>query len=250
MGFKILLTKGSVKKIMKTKLLVVFLLAIVLLCSIIPSISADIPKLQVSGGRLCDMSGNPVQLKGMSSHGLQWYPWSASTVQNLKSGFKCSVVRAAMYTKDGGYIDNPNIKNQVLTIVDAAISQGIYVIIDWHILSDNNPNTYRDQAVTFFRDMATRYGNSNNVLYEICNEPNGSTTWANIKTYADYVIPQIRSIDPDNIIIVGTPTWSRDVDIAADSPLSYSNVMYTLHFYSGSHGQSYRDKANYAFQKA
>ncbi|HEX3047740.1 MAG TPA: cellulase family glycosylhydrolase [Bacillota bacterium] len=206
-------------------------------------------QLKVVGNRLCNASGSPIQLKGMSSMGLQYYPWTANTVANLVNDWKVTVVRAANYTAEKGYITDPTtMKARVKTVVDAAINNGIYVLIDWHILSDGNPNTYRDQAKSFFTEMATTYGSKPNVLYEICNEPNG-VDWNTIKSYADYVIPAIRAIDPDNVIICGTPTWSQDVDVATANPLSYSNICYTLHFYSGTHSQWLRDKANTAMSR-
>jgi endoglucanase len=206
-------------------------------------------QLKVVGNRLCNASGSPIQLKGMSSMGLQYYPWTANTVANLVNDWKVTVVRAANYTAEKGYITDPTtMKARVKTVVDAAISNGIYVLIDWHILSDGNPNTYRDQARSFFTEMAQTYGNRPNVLYEICNEPNG-VDWNTIKSYADYVIPAIRAIDPDNVIICGTPNWSQDVDTATASPLSYSNICYTLHFYSGTHSQWLRDKGNTAMSR-
>jgi endoglucanase len=206
-------------------------------------------QLKVVSGKLCNSGGTPIQLKGMSSMGLQWYPFTASTVTNLVNDWKITVVRAAMYTAEGGYLtDSTTMKNRVKTIVDAAISNGIYVIIDWHILTDNNPNTYKDQSRAFFDEMSKTYGSYPNVLYEICNEPNG-VDWATIKSYAEYVIPAIRANDPDNIIICGTDTWSQGVLNAANNPLSYTNVMYTLHFYAGTHGASLRSSADSALAK-
>jgi len=136
-------------------------------------------------------------------------------------------------------------------MVDASIALGIYVIIDWHILSDNDPNQYKSQARAFFQDMAGRYAGVPNVLYELCNEPNGgSVQWqTSIKPYAQEIASAIRAIDRENIIIVGTPTWSQDVNAAADSPLAINNVMYSLHFYAGTHGSSLRNKADYALSK-
>jgi len=206
-------------------------------------------QLKVVGSQLCNSSGQPVQLKGMSSHGLQWYGqfMNSSSINYLKSNWGANVVRAAMYTAENGYISNPSTATaKVDEIVNAAINAGIYVIIDWHILSDNNPNTYKTQAKAFFEDMARKYGSYPNVIYEICNEPNGVTWSGDIKPYANYIIPAIRAIDPDNIIIVGTSTWSQDVDIASQDPLSYSNIAYTCHFYSGTHTQSLRDKISRA----
>lgn len=207
-------------------------------------------QLKVYGSKLCNQNGKKIQLKGMSSHGLQWYPLSAKAVDNLADNWKCSVIRAAMYTAENGYIGNEEkMKTRVDTIVDEAIKKGIYVIIDWHSLSDNDPNTYKTQSKEFFSDMSKKYGSYPNVIYEICNEPNGKVTWKNIKSYADYVIPEIRKNDPDNIIIVGTDTWSQGVGTAADDPIKDKNVMYALHFYAGTHGQYLRDRADYAISK-
>jgi endoglucanase len=181
---------------------------------------------------------------------LQWFPWTASTVNNLVDQYKITLVRAAMYVDEGGYLTDPSgMKTKVKTVVDAAIAKGIYVIIDWHMLNPGDPNAHTSDAKTFFQDMATTYGSKANVLYEICNEPNG-VNWATVKNYATQVIPVIRAIDPDNIIIVGSPTWSQDVDLAAADPVTgYSNLVYTLHFYAGTHSQALRDKANTAMSK-
>ncbi|SDL32266.1 cellulase family glycosylhydrolase [Pseudomonas indica] len=209
-------------------------------------------QLRVSGVNLVNAAGQPIQLAGMSSHGLQWFGhlMNASSIKWLRDDWKANVVRAAMYTADGGYISNPSVKDKVVEIVDAAIQNDMYVIIDWHILNDNDPNIYKTQAIEFFREMATRYGNRPNVIYEIANEPNGYANWNDhIRPYAVDVINAIRQIDPDNVVLVGTGTWSQDIHQAADNPLKDPNVMYTLHFYAGTHGQELRDRIDYARNK-
>ncbi|RKP53167.1 hypothetical protein D7Z26_15685 [Cohnella endophytica] len=208
-------------------------------------------QIKVVGNQLVSQAGTPIQLKGMSSHGLQYYGnyVNKNSIQWLRDDWDASLFRVAMYTAENGYISNPSLKDKVKEAVQAAIDLGIYVIIDWHILSDGDPNTYKTQAKAFFQEMATLYGSYPNVIYEICNEPNGVSWSGQIKPYAQEIIPAIRAIDPDNIIIVGTGNWSQDVDQAADSPLSYSNVMYSVHFYAGTHGQSLRDKVTYARNK-
>ncbi|WP_127532587.1 cellulase family glycosylhydrolase [Paenibacillus kobensis] len=207
-------------------------------------------QIKVSGNQLVSASGQPIQLKGASSHGVQYYGnyVNKNVIQWLRDDWGATVYRVALYTEEKGYITNPALKDKVKEAVQAAIDLGIYVIIDWHILSDGDPNKHKTEAIAFFKEMATLYGSYPNVLYEIANEPNG-VSWSTIKTYAQDVIPAIRAIDPDNIIIVGTPTWSQDVDQAADSPLAFSNIMYTMHFYAGTHGQYLRDKVNYALNK-
>lgn len=213
---------------------------------------AENGQLRVNGVDLVNQHGQAIQLRGMSSHGLQWYGqyMNSSSIRWLRDDWKSNVVRAAMYTDSGGYIANPAIKNKVIETVDAAIQQGIYVIIDWHILKDNDPNQFKSQAISFFKEMAQRYGHLPNVIYEIANEPNGNVNWnQHIRPYAVDVVNAIRQIDSDNIIIVGTGTWSQDIHDAANSPLTQSNIMYTLHFYAGTHGQYLRDRIDYARSK-
>lgn len=194
--------------------------------------------LQVIGTDICDQNGNPVQLRGMSSHGLQWYGKYANknVISWLKDDWNAQLWRAAMYTA-GGYIGNPALKARVIDSIDAAVESGIYVIVDWHVLPDRDPLLYVKQAEEFFAEIAQNYGDKANIIYEICNEPNGKdVTWKdNIKPYAERIIKVIRQYDPDNIIIVGTPNWSGDVISPSKDPiLNQKNIMYTVHFYAGS----------------
>lgn len=207
--------------------------------------------LQVTGTDLCAADGTPVQLRGISSHGLQWYGKYANrgVIQWLRDDWNVQLWRAAMYLGEGGYLSNRVIRNKVIESVEACLDLGLYVIVDWHVLSDHDPSLHTDESIEFFTEIAARWGDKPNLIYEICNEPNGANvTWAgSIKPYAEKVIAAIRKVDPDNIIIVGTPTWSQDVDIAALDPLQKgSNIMYALHFYAGSHGKELRSKADKA----
>lgn len=205
-------------------------------------------KLCVSGNRLL-ANGSPVQLKGVSTHGLSWFPEYVNSAMfgELKS-WGANTVRLAMYTAEyngyctGDEANRTKLKELVKKGVQYATEQGMYVIIDWHILSDNNPNTYKSQAVAFFTEMAQTYKDNDHVIYEICNEPNGGTSWNEIKSYANEVIPAIRQHDPDGVILVGTPTWSQELDKAVADPITgYDNIMYTLHFYANTHRESLRN---------
>ena len=203
--------------------------------------------LSVEGTQLVDEEGNPVQLKGISTHGLAWYPQyvSEACFRQIKEEWGMDVVRLAMYTAEsGGYCTDGNqdaLKALVREGVEYATDCGLYVIIDWHILSDGNPNAHLEEAEAFFREMSAEYADYDNVIYEICNEPNGGVSWAEIKSYAEQVIAAIREKDEDGIILVGTPNWSQQVDQAAADPITgYGNIMYTLHFYAATHKDSLR----------
>lgn len=201
--------------------------------------------LHVEGTRLVNQRGEPVLLRGMSSHGLHWYPQftSAGAIANTaRAG--ANLFRVAMYTGEGGYLSQPEkVKGQLLAAVEAARSQDLYVIIDWHILSDGDPSAHTAEAVTFFTEMARRYGHDPAVLFEICNEPNGGATWAgSVKPYARTVVDAIRGQGAENVILIGSPTWSQDIHLAAADPVAGENLMYTLHFYAGTHGEWLRQR--------
>lgn len=204
--------------------------------------------LHVDGRDLVDQNGEKIQLYGMSTHGIAWFPQfvSMETFTYLRDEWKTNAVRLAMYTYEyNGYCTDGNkeeIKQYVKNGVKYATDLGMYVIIDWHVLNEKSPLVYKDEAIKFFDEMSKEYGSQTNVIYEICNEPNSGPTWQDVKTYAEEVIPVIRKNDPDSVIIVGTTTWSQDVDQALADPLQFDNIMYTLHFYAATHKDDLRKR--------
>ncbi len=196
-------------------------------------------QLRIEGSQLMDSKGNPVVLHGVSSHGLHWFGEfvNKDTIQWFRDDWNINIFRASMYTGENGYLTDPSVKEKLIEAVDACLELGLYVIIDWHILQDNNPMDNVDAAVDFFTEMATKYGQHPNVIYEIMNEPNGrNVNWPDhCKPYAERLISTIRAIDPDNIIIVGNPQWSSFPEEVLNSPLGedYShNICYTYHLYT------------------
>ncbi len=210
-------------------------------------------KLSVKGTDLVDAKGNKYQLKGVSTHGIAWFPdyVNKDAIQTFRDDWGANLFRIAMYTDEsGGYCnggDKAYLKGLVDQGVNAATELGMYVIIDWHILHDLTPQKYKEDAKAFFEEMSSKYKDYDNVIYEICNEPNGGTQWSEVKSYAEEIIPIIRANDPDAIIIVGTPNWSQDVDIASQDPITgYDNIMYAIHFYASTHTDNIRNKATTA----
>lgn len=203
--------------------------------------------LSVKGRFMVGEHGDTVQLRGMSLFWSQWMGqyYNADLVKWLRDDWKCTVVRAAMGVEMGGYLENPDTeKMKVIEVVNAAIAKGIYVIIDYHSHeAQKNPLA----AQRFFSEMAKKYANVPNVIYEVYNEPLQATSWGkDIKPYAEGVITKIRTYDTTNIIVVGTRQWSQLVTEAAMNPITRSNIMYTLHFYPGTHKQELRNEAQKA----
>lgn len=212
----------------------------------------DHGQLSVVGTKLTNAGGQPVQLKGPSSMWLNWeqdgYATSLEGLRFMRDDWGASVVRAAMGVTttdpfDADYLAQPEAAlAQVRAIVDHAIELGMYVIIDWH---DHDANERQEQAIQFFTQMAQEYGDKPNVLYEVWNEPLQQSWDGVLKPYHEAVVAAIRAVDPDNVIILGTPNWSQHVDVAANNPLDPSspnhvNLMYTLHFYACSHQDELR----------
>lgn len=211
--------------------------------------------LTVRGTQLTDKNGTPFQLKGPSTLGIVWYPeYINKAAFETVRDWGANLIRLAMYTaEEGGYLtdgDQDYLKGLIDTGVKAASELGMYVIIDWHILSDGNPQTNKEEAKKFFAEMTEKYASCDNVLYEICNEPNGEgVDWATVKAYAEEIIPVIRKKAPKAVIIIGTPNWSQDVDHAADDPVQGEQLMYAVHYYAATHKQYLRDKVSYAMDK-
>lgn len=222
----------------------------------------QVERLHVEGTALMNESGDTVQFKGMSFGWNVLWPrfYNESAVKHVVSDWGADIVRAAIGVEIDddecqvqNYLNNPDFgKECACTIVDAAIANGVYVLVDWHA-----HGLHTDAAVEFFTYMATKYKGVPNVIYEIWNEPSYKDhvnqidyTWAEIKEYSETVIAAIRAVEKDAVIIVGTPRWSQNVDDAADDQITgYDNLMYTLHFYAGTHKEWLRMKGDYAMSK-
>jgi len=172
--------------------------------------------------------------------------YTAGAVKTLAKDWNCNVVRAALGVEpNGGYLkDSARSMALITTVVDAAIKEGIYVIIDWH-----SHNINLNEARAFFKTMATKYHGYPNIIYELFNEPDYET-WAQVKAYSIDLINTIRLIDSSNIILVGSPRWDQDIQLPAADPINgYTNLMYTMHFYAGTHTQWLRDRTDAAIAK-
>jgi endoglucanase len=204
--------------------------------------------LSVKGIQLTGENGQAVVLNGVSFGWHNWWPrfYNKDCVKWLATDWKCSVVRAALGVEPkGAYLDKPQwSKEKLEAVVQAAIENDVYVIIDWHSHGIKLP-----EAKSFFAEIARKYGKHPHVLYELFNEP-VNDPWPKVKQYSIELIKTIRAIDPDNVILVGSPHWDQDIHLVADDPIQgFTNIMYTCHFYAATHGKFLRDRCDYALQK-
>ncbi|MEV6692045.1 cellulase family glycosylhydrolase [Micromonospora sp. NPDC051196] len=206
-------------------------------------------QLRVCGVNLCNQYGRPIQLRGMSTHGIQWFGncYNNASLDALATDWRADLFRIAMYVQEQGYETDPaGFTNRVNNLVEEATRRGMYAMIDFHLLTPGDPMFNLERAKTFFASVSARHASKNNVIYEIANEPNG-VSWSTIKNYADQVIPVIRANDPDAVVIVGTRAWSslgvsegsNHTEIV-NNPVNASNIMYAFHFYAASHRDNYR----------
>ena len=223
-------------------------------------------RLVVTGKKLTDLNGVPVCLRGISTHNLSLYDEyvNEAAFTDFADKYNISILRLAMYSANAddrdGYADSNDehrayLEDLIMKGVEICAKLGIYCLVDWHILLDYNPNMHKDMAIRFWKNICPKLKEYDNVILEICNEPNvdlktgEQAEWKDITAFANEIIPVIRAIDDSKIIIVGTPVWSQKVDRAADSPLDYPNIMYTLHFYADSHKKDLRNLMHYALKK-
>ena len=233
-----------------------------------------LPRLQVQGTSLCqDSSDIPVTFKGISFGWHNIWPrfYNAGAVAELHSAWGANIFRASIGADShakadnpdchGGYIDEPDFALECLyNVVDAAIANGCYVIVDWH-----SHVLHKEAAEDFFTKVATRYADTPNVIYELFNEPVSrefeeagdysqpsdeslDSYWCDLKAYAESLISIIDGISTCHpLILMGCPRWDQSIDVAARNPVTcYDNLMYTVHFYAATHGQWLRDRSDAA----
>jgi len=114
--------------------------------------------------------------------------YTKGAVETFAKDWNAGIIRAAMGAENNGsYLRDPkgNLK-RVETVVNAAIENGIYVIIDWH---SHSAEKDIEESKRFFTAMAEKYGDYPNVIYEIYNEPLNTTDWSTVvKPYAEELI--------------------------------------------------------------
>ena len=205
---------------------------------------------------IVDQYGKPFQMRGASTHGVQWFPEyiNKGAMQTLRDEWGVNLLRMACYvTQYNGYTNGGQslIDSKIVEGVQAAKELGMYVIVDWHI-HEENPHTTKTVAEQFFKKYATLYKDYDNVIFEICNEPTGVQWYTggnDLYSYCKDIAGIIRDCGSKALIVCGTNNWSQDVEDVAQKPLKddgFEDIMYTFHFYSGTHYEDKRQKVRTA----
>ena len=212
--------------------------------------------LRVEGTKLVDSKGQPVAMHGISIGWHNLWPrfYNSGAALTLANDWNCKLIRAAIGADDlgemlngttyhPGYITDPQgALEKLFAVVDGAIAGGAYVIVDWH-----SHRLHLAEATEFFTAVANRYKGTPNVIYELFNEP-VNDSWEDLKAYAESLIATITSIDNSHpLILMGCPRWDQAIELPAADPIkTYDNVMYTMHFYAGTHKEWLREVSDAA----
>ncbi len=217
----------------------------------------SVPKLYVEGTKLmAEGSDEPVVMRGVSISWHNFWPsaiaeksyYRANVVNQLVQDWGADVVRAAIgadalgWSNPGYIIEKEYSLERLYEVIDAAVANGVYVIVDWH-----SHILHMEEATEFFTAVATKYADCPNVIYELYNEPI-TDSWADLKAYAESLIETITSISTvEPVILMGSPHWDQDIHLPAADPITtYKNVMYTMHFYAATHKQELIDRCDAA----
>lgn len=210
-------------------------------------IAEPVLPLRVFDGQLCSLSEQdirPACLRGMSMFWSQWnkHLWTDHTLDNLNKRWGCNLVRVPIgHTpehKNIGYVFDYHYEfNSAINFINKILSRGMYAIVDVH---NHEAWNNESESLRLLEGLSTYYGDHPGVIYEVINEPL-NCSWRTIKDYAQKAIKTVRQSAPSAVCLVGTPDWCTNLMKPMWDPITgVDNIMYTYHFYAGTHQEKHR----------
>ena len=197
------------------------------------------PWLHVDGNLVKDSAGKVVTLRGVSiiapeyatenpinpKTPAEYIAWLADSTKGWYSTVLRIPVCGINQTPAAAY-------NFIDPLVRQAINLGLYVVIDFHNVTNyGSGGTSQTTVMKFWNYFAPKYANSSNVLFEVYNEPVNPADWSQWKSFIQPVVNSIRAVAPKNIILMGSPQWSTYCNYAVANPISGGNIVYVFHIY-------------------
>jgi len=205
-------------------------------------------RLAFRAGRLRSADDAAVMLRGVSLFWSQWAPefYNQRLVHWLAEDWAVDILRIAVAATSPGYLSDPKGEiGKAKTIIDAAISTGIYVLLDWH-----GHDLETEAARTLFRAIASAYGDCPNIMYETWNEPHSRYSWnEDILPHHLTTLATIREFAPRAPVIWASQDFAGRPDLVAEASILHANVGCSLHFYAGTHREGLRMRTDEALAK-
>lgn len=200
--------------------------------------------LHIDGINIKDEFNNKIILRGVSLPDLAHNDYRKGTgkspielislLTNKELDWYSNVIRLPVYPVwDTGYNINPRkyYDNYIKPSVEKCVEKNIYCIIDWHYIED--PTTVDKETRAFWTDIAPKFKNNPNILFEVFNENSTNMSWTEWKSIVQPWVDLIRSYAPKNLILVGAPQYAQHLYDAPKYPIEGKNIVYVAHIYPG-----------------
>lgn len=192
-----------------------------------------ISPLHTEGTQILNAQNKPVLLRGVNlistNWGADYQDWNPRAIDLAAQDWHVNVVRTRLYQH--AFEANPaqfflDFETQIL---EPARENGLYVIL--HPWFGDNQSLPDNVGVMMWLSVAKRYKNDSHIIYDLLAEPR-DITFAQLKNTYTTLIPQLRIISPNSLIMVTGLDWGRDVNAWLEDPLPYANIVYRSNPYN------------------
>ena len=189
--------------------------------------------LSTKDTQIVNPQGKPVLLRGVNIASNQWSSqykaWHPQAVNEATSVWHANIIRTRIFEKD--YINNPLtfFKDLETEIINPARQAHAYVIL--HPWLGENVSLPTKYTQSMWTAIARRYKNDPTIIYDLLAEPR-NVSFDDLRTAYMTLIPAVRAVNPNSLIMVTGLDWGRDINLWLDDPLPFSNLVYRTNPYN------------------